>query len=607
MDNNKNVPKFEDTIPLFDETEEIPHLDRSVKRSTASDEKYVPFGTSVARGLQTGITLGSQPVLAGLGAAGLQAISPVSGVDIGSKSGAGLEALYSAYKEMKEAEAKKNLEAQKSHPYAYGGAQFIGGVPSAVAGGAALGTAGMVNPVSQAATIGGTTGLGTYLGEEQKPTVTDALATTALGAGMGTLPGLAGKKIGAVAQGVGSSLKRAGSLLASRAGGIEPFAEVASTGAYKPIAEGIRGIGTTALEEGTLPTFGGSSGAYNQTLKVIPQYEDKATKLIQQVGKNLEGRDPTELNSLVGDPKQKAQELLQTFEQKYANREDGQRIISKLKSDLQGSLEGEIPDSGPVGLIPEEIGEESKGFFSKLEDAGNDITKLNDLKKGIYRQLGDKAYNGPLSPELGAKQAYLKQLGGILKTQIETLADVSDTGLGDAIKETNSTLGNLYNLRDGSLAQARPEINKGLIASLKAAPERIATIAGAKGLTATGESLSSGSLQSLFSKALPAATTPELAGESVKAFNKTNRAIYSASDADLAKLSGSLAQNPTTQHYASALENAVKEGNVNSKNSIIFALMQNPKTRAMINPDFEEDAKETAQPKSSYKDKYKPF
>ncbi len=152
---------------------------------------------AVERGAGSGVTFGSQPVLAGLGAAGMQALSPLTGVDMGPKSGANMEALMAAYKEMQKDQMQKNQAAQAAHPTAYGASQIAGSIPTAIAGGAAGVGAG-----AQGAAMG----LGTYAGNTTDPTLRGAAGSAITGALLGkgaeaALPGA----IGAV-KGVGKAV-----------------------------------------------------------------------------------------------------------------------------------------------------------------------------------------------------------------------------------------------------------------------------------------------------------------------------------------------------------------------------------------------------------------
>lgn len=154
-------------------------------------------GTAIARGLGSGVTFGAQPVLAGLGSAALQAASPLTGVDMGPKSGGGLEAMMAAYKQMQQDQMQKNQAAQAAHPAAYGVSQVAGSIPSAVAGGeAGLG----------AGAQGAMMGEGTYLGDTSDPTLRGAAGSAATGMIMGKGIAAAAPEVLSAAKSVGKTL-----------------------------------------------------------------------------------------------------------------------------------------------------------------------------------------------------------------------------------------------------------------------------------------------------------------------------------------------------------------------------------------------------------------
>lgn len=221
-----DVPKFEETTPVFEETTPVGEDSASAAPST---------GTAVARGLGTGVTFGAQPVLAGAGAAALQAISPLTGVDMGPKQGANLPALLAAYKEMQKQEMQKNQAAQAAHPVAFGAAQVAGSIPTSVAAGAAgLG----------AGAQGALMGEGTYLGETDKPTLGGATGSAITGALLGKgaeayTPALVkgGAKLGGAV--VGGLKKAAGALGDAASAVAEKVAPTSMKEGFQAAQEGV--------------------------------------------------------------------------------------------------------------------------------------------------------------------------------------------------------------------------------------------------------------------------------------------------------------------------------------------------------------------------------
>src|ERR1700687_912595 len=139
---------FEETAPakqakgLDEGFDEVPH--------TEAKSGDVSKTESALRGAGKGVTFGAQPVLAGAGAFGMQAITG----NQGPKEGRDLEALMASYKEMRDSEINKNEAAKKAHPLIYGASELAGTIPTTVATGA-LGKVAGATGLETAAAQGG--------------------------------------------------------------------------------------------------------------------------------------------------------------------------------------------------------------------------------------------------------------------------------------------------------------------------------------------------------------------------------------------------------------------------------------------------------------------
>lgn len=121
---------------------------------------------------------------------------PPSSLEAFSRGGLrGLTAGLSGLSTTERAAAEKSKEA---HPYLYTAGEVAGSIPLMAAGGAGLAGLGITG-LKAAGTLGAAQGLGTYLGENEKPDVSGALKATAIGGGLG----LVGGKI---TEGIGNSL-----------------------------------------------------------------------------------------------------------------------------------------------------------------------------------------------------------------------------------------------------------------------------------------------------------------------------------------------------------------------------------------------------------------
>ena len=80
---------------------------------------------------------------------------------------------------------------------------------------------------------------------------------------------------------------------------------------------------------------------------------------------------------------------------------------------------------------------------------------------------------------------------------------------------------------------------------------------------------------------------PKVVKSGVSASADLSRSLFDLKPVSLGPISAKLRDNPETQRYGKALEDAINEENEHKKNAAIFAAMQNPKARQFISENLE--------------------
>lgn len=538
------------------------------------------LGTLAAKGATAGLT----GVAAGLGAA--------AGTYSGGKQD--WESLKKAYQEALKANKSKEEAAGQKAGLLGTGVELASSIPAMVVGGGALKGLGMASKVAQGTTLGGATGLSNYLGNNASPTASGAAGATGIGMGLGTIGGAIGSKLEGATD--PEALETAASKLASKSVGIKPSRELAriydsDTGKVLQGSDIIKGIGSTAMEEGALPLTGGPGAIYDKTLDAIDSNYQKLNPLLQTAQQKL-SQDPNALEA-VGNLGDKTADFLYDFRDSLGNRSDQDKIMKGLDDEF----------------IP---------YIQKLVDADGNLQQLNVLKRGLQDQATDlnaAAYDNPAS-DLKPKAEFVKRLGGIVRQQIEDLANQADPGLGDQIADTNKTLSNLYTYRDA----AKKLLDKGQSSSLTKALNlpsqiltgnttgRLAQMASAKVANLASQNIDTpaGQLvqkvavntplsvitnpftQGTINKSLPEDGVPDGAIEprqGVSESSKLSTNLYNATDESLKGVADTLSKTPGLEYYADHLNRAIDTNDSGEKNRAIFLILQNPRSRELITPD----------------------
>lgn len=519
---------------------------------------------------------------------------------LGNPSKKSLKDLYTEYRDL---QRNRNKQAEETNPGSYLAGNVAGGV-----GAAALAPVLAPTSVAGAAGLGAAAGLGTSQADLTDPSlqsVGQAAKDTAIGAGLGAVGGAIGKGISKALN--PEALDTASSKLASSAVGLKPSKELTSiynpaTGQMQKGSNIIKGIGSTALDTGSLPMTGGASGMYDKSLEAINNKYSQLNPIISKTQATLNQNLPeyTEAAGHIGD---KAANFMYQFRDALGSDPDQDTIMQKIESKY----------------MP---------YIQKLSDSDGNLQSLNDLKRGLQQKATDlsaAAYSQPAS-DLKPEAEFVKRLGGIVRQHIEDLATAADPNAGDQISSINKDLSNLYTynsaakkLMDKSPNQLVNNISTGsslgagfllggpmgaaATGAAKLAVEagtgnpigRLAKIGGAKLLNQTAKSIETPSGQ-LVQKTIQQTPTQVLTNpfsqEKVQG-KRTNGAdatqnsssLYNATDDSLKSVAAKFNQTPGLEFYADHLNKAIDTNDQGEKNRAIFLIMQNPKTRSLVTPE----------------------
>src|SRR5271165_1049579 len=591
---------------------------------------------SAARGAGQGITFGTQPILAGAGAAGMQAITG----NQGPKPGRNLEALMAAYKEMRNQEMAKNAAAQQANPKTFGAGEIAGGLPTAIA------TGGTSPGMGVAAAQGAAAGLGNYLGTQQNPTPGGAAVSTGVGAAGGAamqkvLP-VAGNAVADLASGVGNTIGKvipqgvkegfnAGlegiNVLSKKARQMilpeeAPKAADDLTKRMLKANDGLRtdidGILTDATKGGQTinreealqnaqeqlksivddnssyadPTTDSGKSA-NKLFGIIQQYKNPPVEappestLVDQFGRSpisdveepeVEGPSlrmdltPIEMRDLASEVGEYAGVLSANGESKLA------RIAYNFSSNIKNQLRQSVPDYADAAdrltqfqkYFPETI--MSKG--NSAEDSGvrlsNSASQYLDIKDPTQAMIQNLAKDGPGSDV--AKRTFNKlddSLNALNKSEAIRAQEAKDSG--QPFVSVWDTMG----------------LNKDeIMRHLESKAQRVAAY----------DSVKTGTL--------PVHTPTSIGQTLTNMANKTGVVIgnigglaYNAPKDVLYAAAQKLSSNPAVAHLGVGLKAAVASGDLTKQNAAIFAIMQNPAAKSIIDPNFKEESNDQRTPK----------
>lgn len=594
-DGFKEVPLDEGFEEVKETSEPEAKLDEGFSDTEAVASSQEPsVSEAAARGLGKGVTFGAQPVLAGAGSAALQALTG----DFGPKKGRDLESLMAAYQEMKNSEIAKNKAAAEAHPIVSGAAEFAGSIPTALAGTAALGTGLVANAV-----IGGTAGAGSYLGSEEKPSG-EGFATSVgtggvIGAALPPVIGAAGKMAKSIGKAVvpkyvqeGFQAGREGVNLLSDKAIKKIVPEESFTAADKltnKMLEARASLGkesTQVLEKAAAegrtidaePAFQKLDKDFAELLAKDSSYADEAsesgklsTKLLSRMKQyeNIDSLNPIEANNLRDEIYQASRNV--KSKDPYLAKlgfEFADNISVMLKSQIPAYEEAAARYDQFSKLLPETIlskGEEAKLTNIKLKSLENPYLELKDATSDML-----SGYARP-----GTSFDTSKRTLNRLEQSLSDLADYEKQRQSAAEIE-----GKDFQSVFDKMGMNRDEI----LDFIKKKSQRVAAYDLARGSSTT--------IPLKVSRSLGGAATDLARGGGVYVGN-VGGLIYNAPNEVLQAVSEKLSLRPEVKHLGEALSNAIKSNDLVKKNAAIFAIMQNPKAKFLIDPNLKEEEKQS--------------
>lgn len=601
MKQNSQAPKEESGDDSFDPQQYIKdnaqHLQSPVK---PPEDQQWSKAESMGQGAVQGATLGFSDEIGGALGALMEKAADVVGKGSGDK-----KSLQELYEEYRDFQRKRNEDAQKANPMsnlagqvggAVGTALLTGGVAAAPELGmlgraiqpAAKVAAPLLAPktVPAAAALGAASALGSSNQDLVNPTPQSVVGTgkdLATGAALGALGGAIGQKVAGKLN--PEDLEVAASKMASKSVGIKPSRELTrvydpSTGKMIQGSDVIKGIGKTAMEEGTLPLTGGPSNIYDKSLDAIDKNYQQLQPVMQQAQAKLSEDVPQALEA-VGNVGDKSANFLYEFRESLANDPDANKIMDGIEKKYIPYIQNNI--------VP----------------ADGDLTKLMAVKKALQDKATDlsaAAYDQPAS-DLKPEAEFVKRLGGIVRQHIEDLANEVDPGAGEQIAQTNKKLSDLYSFRDAAkklMDKGSTGSTFGKVLDIPAkiltdnSTERLAKMATAKVANQTAKAISTPAGQ-IAQKAvtnipLSTVTNPFTQGRIQEKYNPSESTrvatnLYNATDDSLKEVASKMTSTPGLQFYGDHLNRAIDTNDVGEKNRAIFLILQNPQSRKLVTPD----------------------
>lgn len=575
---------------------------------------------SAIRGAGKGVTFGTQPVLAGAGAGAMQALTG----DFGPKGGRSLESIYNAYKQMKDQEIQKNRAAQEANPLTFGASELVGSIPTAVAAGAA-GLTGLKG----AATVGGAAGLGGYVGDTEDPSLKGAAISTGIGAAGGAaLHGaakLAGKLIpqsvkegfSAGQEGVNVLSKEAQQKILPEEGSkASDFLSKKVLKANGELRQDVDKVLNDATSQGTTVSienpFGKAVNDLDKLLTSDSSYGDASTE---------SGKYAHKLFSKIKQYKVAAEEAPDSVLANAENAPEGlvmpeeQAIESGYKLNLTPletrNLANEVGEyaSDLAGAKEPRLAKIAYEFSKSLKDS---------LRTGVpqYANAADRVTQFQrYLPETIMSRGENPELSGVRlsdsKNQYMDIKDPTEDMISDLAKKGISTdeAKRTFNRLDESLDQLM-DLEKNRADVANKAGEPFQSVFDKMGMnkkeimeylqkkaqrTAAYDYMKTGSIPLKTPKSVTQTLTDMAGKTGVAVGNIGGRLvgglIYNAPKEVLYAAADKLSKSPEVAHLGVGLKTAVSSGDVIKRNAAIFAILQNPAAKNILDPNLEEDNK----------------
>lgn len=533
--------------------------DEDIAKLEAASQ-YSPL-ESAGRGAMQGATLGFGDEIAGAVQALPEAIT----------SDKKLKDLYQKYRDI---QRKKNDEAQKQNPKSFFAGNVVGGLaPVALTGGAAAPET-LAGAIGLGASYGAASGLGSSEADLTKGQVGQAAKDTAIGAGIGA-------GTGAVMHGIGQALapknlENKAAINAVKGMGGAPSAENLQTG-------------KTVLQEGLLPLKGGSS-AVQAGIGTAKEYaEQEAIPILKKTTEVL-GQNPSIVDDIPTLPS-KLDELKGMFQKSYAGSDASEVAKSTDKLGEYWAAKFESVGENPIGLrrlriaLDNEIKAKDPKAFKFNNSPDPAVKFMLDMRNVVNEHIGNLVE----AASKGAGEEYQ----GIMQKYSQLIKAESLAGKGVAQDITNPP--GQFNLKDfgveslGATAtvMGHPEVGIPVMAAgaLKVGAEkltgqpinRLANIAMAKSQYGLAQGLKTQAGQM-------AAQGANLTGKSLSSsgVQAVVPSLYSMQDNQLQGIANNLGQSPTTKDIGNSLGNAIKSGDTQRKNQVLFAMQQRPDIRAKL-------------------------
>lgn len=501
--------------------------------------------------------------------------------------------------------------ARKRSPYSFGTGQVVGGMlpmaltgPS-VAAGAALGAAQGLDKTKA-----------NYASGDSSQRLKAAIDTM-IGGGVGAGGAYAGNKIAGMIN--PDVLANAASNRAAAALGVK-----ASRNAQK-------NIGQTVLENNSLPIFGGSE-AIQDAIQGAKQNVAE-TGINPTLAKIQQGLPEVAQNDLG----QKALGVFEDFSKKMSNRSDGPQIVASIR----GELENYAPQLAEAGNDIQKLNAMKQGMQAQAESAYTVLAngkKQPTPKSELYLKLASEIQKhiedlgNQAGPDLGktlseanASYGNLKEAGQAATKLVDKDASRSATGHVMGPLALGATAGAA--LLNPALGATTALATEGAQLATGHPISRLANIVAARGANAASkvaETLGTGTPEAQFlgaalpanvlsnpstiqgaqkmtpaiQKALPAVnsnpssqpkiSTPSGSNASNNQILNTGHSLYNANDEQLQFIGNKIAELPGQQSTAAALHKAIARNDSQSKNAVLFSIMQNPSLRSFLNKTHDE-------------------
>lgn len=424
-----DVPKYEDTSPI----EDVPKYEDTIPHDEVQAPSELKSG---ALGALQGAAFGfADEIEGGLKAAG--------GFITGEK-----DSLGDLYRRYRDVARKQYEEAEKANPKAYLAGNVGGGLATALIPGVGAGLASAKGAVAAGAAAGlGSSKAEIFSGDPSE--LKQAAVDTGIGAGAGIAGKYIGDSLGKVLSRVGA--KKASEQAAEYAVGINPLKKKYLGSAYEqvgedafqrvPLEQRLKGIGSTLVDE-SIPSFtGGSPKMYNNVVQKLNEVGSEYKPVIEAIKDSLSQHTPEEITQQVG-----------TLTNKLNNKLEG--IYNKLE------FSPELVESIQQNVAP---------ILKRVEDAGVDVGKLNEIKQKIWATVDARRKNAFDAKKFSDDPITetLKVAAGNIESHIQDISKFANPEAASNLMSLNKRYGDLQNAADSLIKQAAGDEAKTSIFSAK--------------------------------------------------------------------------------------------------------------------------------------------